>query len=93
MDEIRTIIDRIVRSQLADGNIQEVSVVEDADYQDQKVFRVTVVFDLKGSLDPKKTSGLVRHIRHELLDRDENTFPILTFVSKADAARIKTAAA
>lgn len=93
MDEIKTIIERVVRERLADGNIQDVIVVRETDYQDESVFRVTIVFDRKGPLDPYKTAGLVRHIRHALLDREESTFPIVAFVSKAEAAGMRPAAA
>ena len=93
MDEIAAIIERIVRERLSDGNIQSVSVVRDTDHQDETVFRVTIVFDQKGPLDAQKTVGPVRHIRHALLDRGESTFPIVAFVSKAEAARMRPAAA
>ena len=93
MDEIKTIIERVVRERLADGNIQDVTVVRETDYQDESVFRVTVIFDHKGPLDPHKTAGLVRHIRHALLDIEESTFPIVAFVSKAEAAGMRPAAA
>ena len=93
MDEIKTIIERVVRERLADGNIQDVTVVRETDYQDEAVFRVTVVFYREGPLDPYKTAGLVRHIRHALLDREESTFPIVAFVSKAEAAGMRPAAA
>ena len=75
MDEIAQLIERIVRERLDGGVIQSVSVVRDTDHHDETVFRVTVVFDQKGSLDAHKTVGLARHIRHELLKQNESTFP------------------
>jgi hypothetical protein len=92
-DDIAHLIEDVVRERFADVNIQSVLVVKDTDYQDEAVFRVTVVFDHDGPLDSRKTAGLVRHIRHRLLERQESTFPIVTFVSKSDAARMSPAAA
>lgn len=93
MEEITELIERIVRDRFPDVAIQSVGVVKDTDYDDETVFRVTVVVDHKGILDAQKSAGLVRHIRHKLLDREEHTFPIVAFVSKGEAARMKTAAA
>ena len=94
MDEIQTLIDRVVRERFQDVAIQSVSVARDTDYEDENVFRVTVVFDQKGPLDAQKSAGLVRHLRHALIDElKESTFPIVAFVSKSDAARMGTEAA
>lgn len=94
MDEIAKLIDRVVRERFKDVAIQRVSVVRDTDYQDDDVFRVTVVFDHKGPLDAQRTAGLVRHLRHSLIDElKEDTFPIVAFISKSDAARMGAEAA
>ena len=93
MDEIQALIDRVVRDRFKDVAIQSVTVSKEMDYDDDAVFRVTIVFDHKGPLDARKTAGLVRHLRHELLERKESAFPIVAFVSKSDAARMGTEAA
>jgi hypothetical protein len=94
MDEIQKLIDRVVRERFKDIAIQSVTAVRDTDYEDENVFRVTVVFDHKGPLDAQKSAGLVRHLRHALIgELKESTFPIVAFVSKSDAARMGTEAA
>jgi hypothetical protein len=94
MDEIQELIDRVVRERFKDVVIQSVTVSKDTDYDDETVFRVTVVFDQKGPLDAQKTAGLVRHLRHSLIEElEESTFPIVAFISKSDAARMGTEAA
>jgi len=94
VEEVEALIDRVVRERFKDVAIQSVAVSKDTDYEDQAVFRVTVIFDKRGPLDAHKTAGIVRHLRHSLLDElQESTFPIVAFVSKSDAARMGTEAA
>jgi hypothetical protein len=94
MDKIEALIDRVVRGRFSDVVIQSVTASKDTDYEDEVVIRVTVVFDHKGPLDAQKSAGLVRHLRHALIgELEESTFPIVTFVSKSEAARMGTAAA
>lgn len=87
-------IETIIRDEFADVRIEEVRVTEELDYQDDHVFKVVVVFDKKGTLDPRKTAAIVRHLQSELGAKgQEIPFPILSFVSKSDAARIRSEAA
>jgi hypothetical protein len=92
--EIAEAIEGIIREEFADVAIEAVHVVEDVDYQDDTVLKVTVVFDKKGGLDPRKTAAIVRIISNKLGDKGEDSpFPIVSFVSKADAASVKPEAA
>jgi hypothetical protein len=92
--DIAEIIEAVVRERLAGVAIDRVQINEETDYDGDAVFRILVVFDNnKAPLDSHKTSGIVRHIRHKLLERQETAFPIFAFVSKSDAAGIKTEAA
>ncbi len=91
--EITELIERVVRERFADAAIEDVSIAEEADSDGDAIFRVTVVFGNKGPLDASKTSGIARHIRHALLGRQDNTFPIFSFVSKSDWAGHNPAAA
>jgi hypothetical protein len=92
--EIAEIIESVIRERLTGVDIDRVQINEETDYDGDAVFRIMVVFDnKKAPLDSQKTSGIVRHIRHKLLERQETAFPIFAFVSKSDAAGIKTEAA
>ncbi|MDO8297102.1 MAG: hypothetical protein Q7T19_11775 [Caulobacter sp.] len=91
--EIVELIERTVREQFAGVKIESVGVSEDTDYDGEMVYRVRVVFDQKGPLDSHKTSAIARHLRHKLVARQENAFPIVAFVSKSDAMGQKAAAA
>jgi len=90
---VHDLIESVVRRRFADASIEAVNITEDTDFDGDAVFRVTVVFNSKGPLDSHKTTGIVRHLRHQLLERDESRFPVLTFLSKADAARLSPEAA
>jgi hypothetical protein len=86
-EQIDSIIEAVVRDRFADVQIESVSINPETDYDGDLVFRVTVVFDSEaGRLDAHKTAGITRHIRHRLLAEKEDAFPILTFMSKRDAA-------
>ena len=92
--EVRTIIESVVRERFADAAIESVRIVEDEDSDGDAVFRVTVILDAgQGTLDPHKTASIVRHLRHKLIERHEEGFPIMTFVSKAEDKGLATEAA
>lgn len=91
--EIVELIEATVRERFAGVEIESVSVEEDTDFDGETVFRVRVVFNHNGPLDAHKTSGIVRHLRHRLVERHEGAFPIVAFVSKTDATERKAAAA
>jgi hypothetical protein len=86
-------IEEVVRQRFADALIHDVRVSQEHDSDGDALFRVTVVFERKGAqlLDAHKTAGIARHIRHRLLEEDEDAFPIVTFVSKSDAAGLEAA--
>jgi len=93
-DAIAKLIETVIRDEFGDDAIDSVRVVEALDYQDDRVFKVMVVFDKRGGLDPQKTAAIVRHIRNKLNETgDGSPFPILSFVSKADAASLSPEAA
>lgn len=91
--EIAALIEKTVRERFVDIDIQSVTVAEDVDFDGGPVLRVRIVFDHKGPLDASKTSGIVRHLRHRLVEQDEMAFPIVAFMSKSDAAGMKAEAA
>lgn len=92
-DDIARRIEAVIRENLA-GAVCQVRVTEAFDHVHNPILEVTVVVDRRSALDPQMTAGLVRHIRCRLNDtRVDAPFPILSFISKADAAGLKPAAA
>lgn len=91
--EITEVIETCVRERFEGAPIEAIRVKSEVDYDGDTVYRVTVIFDAKkGPLDAHKTAGITRHIRHRLLAKDEDAFPIFAFVSKSDAANLTAAA-
>jgi hypothetical protein len=89
------VIEAVIRERFVDAGIEAVRVNKETDYDGDAIFRVTVVFNPKDNhpLDAHKTASITRHIRHKLLEEHEEAFPILAFVSKADAVGAGSAAA
>jgi hypothetical protein len=86
--DIKNLIETVIRNEFEGDAIEAVRVVEALDYQEDRVFKITVVFNKRGGLDPKKTSAIARHIRDKLDEAFERAspFPMVSFVSKADDA-------
>lgn len=92
--QIAEAIEAIIRDEFADVEIKAVRVSEALDYQDDMVFNVTVVFDKRETLDPKKTAAIVRHLQATLTAQGKPIpFPIMSFISKRDAERLGAEAA
>lgn len=86
-------IEAVIREDFANA-VDSVDVVEAIDHAQDRILEVTVVIDRSGNLDPRKTAAIVRRIRSGLGEASYDApFPILTFVSKADAASLKPEAA
>jgi hypothetical protein len=90
--DIAQLIERVVREQFANDPIEFVHVKDATDADGDPIYDVTVVHGKKGLLDSRKAMGIVRHTRERLMERNDSTFPIFSFMSKADA-RLTTAAA
>lgn len=91
-EDIKQIIEGVVRERLTDTRIVDVQVTEDEDCDGDTVYRVNVIFD-GGPLDAHKTAGLVRHTRARLSKSNAFRFPIFRFISQADAKKLRAAAA
>lgn len=93
-NDIRQIIEAVVRERLVDTRILNVEIDEDEDFEGDAVYRVTVVYDhVSGLVDADRAAGLARHTRSKLGERNVFTFPIFRFVSQSDAKKLKAAAA
>lgn len=90
--DFSSVIDGVVRERF--GNVIEaVRVFEERDFEGDRIFRVHVVFNGKGPLDDELTSSVIRHIRARLREEKDDTFPIISFTSSAEATEMKSEAA
>jgi hypothetical protein len=93
-NDIKQIIESVVRERLSEARILNVEVEEDEDLDGDTVFRVMVVYDQQnGVVDAHKAAGLARHTRSRLGQQNIFNFPIFRFVSQSDAKKLKAAAA
>lgn len=88
--EIEKIIGDVARAQFP-RSLEAVRVIEDTDADGEPIYRVTVVLDTAKELDSQKASGFVRHIRPKLMEREQFRFPLVRFMSKADARKLAAA--
>jgi hypothetical protein len=94
VDDVKTIIEQVVRERLGDTNIIGVEIEEDNDSEVGSVYRVTVIYShADGLVDAHKAAGLARHTRSRLSERNVFRFPIFSFVSQSDAKKLRSAAA
>ena len=90
MSEIEQIVEKIVEDiarEAIGSEIQSVHVISDLDHYGDEIFRIKIVFEpntKEGLLDPKKTTGLVRHILPKMSEKGAEGFPILSFISASD---------
>lgn len=92
MVEIRTEIERIVREQLKESAIEDVRISNETDADGNECLKVTIVYASQ-KLDTDKAKGLVRHLRSALTDGQLFTFPLVSYRSKKDDMRLRSAAA
>lgn len=92
-DDLKTLIEQTIRSELKDVIIESVDIETDFDFDGDEVLRVSIVFSAEKEFDVQHAKGLARHIRSKLMERSESyAFPLLSFLSAADSKRLRAAA-
>lgn len=83
-------VGNIVKRQFSEAVIDNVDVKSDVDSDGDAVLRITIVFETSSkTLDRNKMVSLVRHIRSELAEIELESFPLVSFVAKAEASKLK----
>jgi hypothetical protein len=68
------------------GRIHDVRIRRDTDSDGEPVLRIYVTFaEGPSALNARKLSGAVRRLRPRLEEINEKAFPLLNFISEADA--------
>lgn len=94
LDKIREAVRATLSRDFASVRIIDIRIHEDVDADGDEMLRIDVIFE--GSpkdVDAKKLSGVVRHLRPRLNDLSESAFPLLSFISAAEASRTERARA
>lgn len=79
----------VIRRQFSDAVIHAVAVKPDVDHDGDDILRVTVVVqDGIERLDPEKVLEVVGQLWSDLGEAGTESFPIVSYMTKADAARL-----
>lgn len=87
-------LEQVVKTLLAERfsgtSIHKVAIKSDTDSDGDKVLRITVVLESDTStLNREALAGFVRHLRPKLEDIHAEEFPLVSFVSKAEAHKLQ----
>lgn len=90
-------IEAAIRSALSDtlggARIVSVQAEQAVDSDGEDILNVTVVIDAASKIDPAGLAGVVRRIRPKLDELGERRFPMLSFLTEADARKLGLEAA
>jgi hypothetical protein len=90
--EIDREVGSVVRDALGRDAVHKIMIARGHDSTDEGVLTIRVVLR-QGRVDPMVGSGLARLIRNRLIRLDEQRFPLVSFLSMADAKGLKAEAA
>ena len=84
------LVGTVIRRQFSDAVIHAVTVKPDVDHDGDDILRVTVVVqDGIERLDPRKVLDTSGNLWSELGNAGIESFPIVQYMTKADAARVR----
>jgi hypothetical protein len=90
--KIQELIAGIAREQFPNASIESVRVIEDTDADGEPIYQVFVVFQDASELERANTSSFVRHVAPKLEEMDDFHFPLVNFVTSAEARKVLAAA-
>ena len=83
-----------VKDRFPGGEIESIRVREDLDHDDDPILHIDlIVLDRKRVLDPKRAADLIGVVRARLVEIGVTSFPVLSFISKSEAGKIRSEAA
>jgi hypothetical protein len=85
-------IAKIVRTKFTGAEFEAVYVAPDLDADGDPILRIKIVLSTAKAFDAAKAKGLTRDIFPALKNEAKGRFPILSFLSKSDYARMSAAA-
>jgi hypothetical protein len=91
---IKRIVEDTLKRDLDNIRVVNILVRSDVDRDGDAVLLIDVVFDgLPKDINVRNLSAAVRHIRPKLAKIGETAFPLISFISKAEAGRALRGAA
>lgn len=90
-------IERVIRAvtdeRFPKGSIVGLSIARDFDFEGDPLLVVHLIVDKEGQLDARETAGITRHVRSKLAEIGEDAFPLVSFISRAEAEDLTPEAA
>ena len=87
--ELTELVATVIRRQFSDAVIHAVAVKPDVDHDGDDILRVTVVVqDGIERLDPAKVVDTLSRLWSELGEAGIESFPIVSYMTKADVAKL-----
>lgn len=85
-------IDALVRNRIRSGEVVNVLVNRDENFQGEDIINVKVIYESKNKkLDPQEVVGLTRIVRSRLHELDEFAFPMFYYILKSEAGKLAAA--
>jgi len=93
MTDLKKALRGIVKECFGDVKVLSVAIDQDEDFEGDEILRITIFVDAD-DLDVTKLSSFTRLVRDRLTSKlNEDRFPVMSFVSGAEARRTAGAAA
>ncbi|WP_343866278.1 hypothetical protein [Caenispirillum bisanense] len=91
---IQDVVETVLREQFGDADVHVGAVSREQDWEGGPLLRINILFDNGGRiLNPRTSSGLVRHIWPRLSNLGEDAFPVLYYLDRRQAEGAGTEAA
>lgn len=90
--ELKSEIENVVRNEIHSGEIVNVIVDRDRNFDGDPIINVKIVYDnKKKKLDVDETLGLKTLVRKKLYEIGEDAFPIFYYILKSEAGKLAAA--
>jgi hypothetical protein len=87
---LESLVDRALRDQFPEAAVSQVIVDPDLDSDGASILRITVVLDdVNPLLGSHALVSFVRYLRARLAEADRDEFPLLSFVDRVEAKKLR----
>ena len=88
------LIASVVNDRFPGGDIESIRIREDTDHEGDPILRIDLMVGGRARvLDPKRAISLTGDLRSRLADIGITSFPVLSFISMAEARKLRNEAA
>ncbi len=87
---LQSLVDGALREQFPGAAVSQVIVDPDLDSDGASILRITVVLeDVSRLRSSHALVGFVRHLRARLAEADHDEFPLVSFVDRSEAKKLR----